>query len=127
MINVGNVHPTLICPDCGSGMILRENPNQLDGNRRAKMFYSCASWSKTRCKGSVGAHPNGAPVGIPTGAKGKAARIETHEVMAAWMKRKNLNKAQAYAALERYYKKPIHIGHLDITGCDEVQRFMLND
>lgn len=58
----------LTCPDCGVPMVLR-----LGTYGR---FYGCANWENTKCPGTVSAHDDGTPYGLParTGSLTKIRR-----------------------------------------------------
>lgn len=60
----------LACPDCGAPMVLKPS--------RYKPFYGCSRWRDTGCPGSVGAHPDGSPMGIPASSETKGWRITAH-------------------------------------------------
>lgn len=56
----------LICPDCKGRLFLRSG--------KFGLFYGCENFSKTLCRGSVSAYPNGAPMGDPVNQETRDAR-----------------------------------------------------
>jgi ssDNA-binding Zn-finger/Zn-ribbon topoisomerase 1 len=58
----------LHCPDCGAMMSLRAS--------KFGLFYGCSMFPQ--CRATHGAHPWGAPLGIPAKRDTKMARIRAH-------------------------------------------------
>lgn len=99
----------LVCGDCGSVMRLRES--------RYGPFYSCTQYPA--CRGSHGAHPDGAPLGVPADKATKEARIAAHNAFDEWWRSRGMTRAEAYEWLERHGPQP-HIGEMSEAECDDL-------
>lgn len=71
-------HKDLQCPECSKPMELRFGPFRYK-NGDLRPYYRCLDWPT--CRGSHGAHPNGAPLGFPANAETKKLRMETHDLL----------------------------------------------
>jgi ssDNA-binding Zn-finger/Zn-ribbon topoisomerase 1 len=60
----------LVCGECGAPMILRYS------HKYSGPFYGCTTFPT--CRGTHGAHADGAPKGIPGNKETKQARIKAH-------------------------------------------------
>jgi ssDNA-binding Zn-finger/Zn-ribbon topoisomerase 1 len=60
----------LVCGECGAPMILRYS------HKYSGPFYGCTTFPT--CRGTHGAHADGAPKGIPENRETKQARIKAH-------------------------------------------------
>lgn len=102
----------VLCGECGAPMSLRES--------RHGPFYGCTRYPA--CKGSHGAHPNGAPLGIPADAATKAARVKAHAAFDTLWKpdAAKMTRKQAYAWLQSTLglsKDAAHIGNFTTEQC----------
>jgi hypothetical protein len=106
----------LVCPDCGS-MMLRRTSNKFPGH---PFFYGCSQYPI--CNATHGAHPNGAPFGIPANAATKAKRVEAHEVFdRLWYRSTRMSRGAAYDWLAaKLGMDAVHMGSADIALCDRV-------
>lgn len=108
----------LICPDCGTLMILRPS--------RYGLFYGCRAFPD--CKGTHGAHPNGAPLGVPANKATKDMRIRAHAAFdAIWKpgieKGRKRRRGRSYCWLaKRMGVKEVHMGEMTIEECENVIR-----
>lgn len=114
------VEHQVTCPDCGAPMRLRRaRRSDLAG----RLFYGCSMYPS--CTSTHGAHPDGAPLGVPGNAATKAARIRAHAVFDQLWKgpRAVVSRGQAYAWLEQamWLKSGQgHIGAFNEAQCDQV-------
>lgn len=60
----------LTCPDCGSVLVLAVFQD--------KVIYRCARRTTTGCRGSHGAKPDGAPLGVPASWQVRQERRKAH-------------------------------------------------
>ena len=120
----------LVCPDCGASMVIKRS--------RYGWFYGCVGYPQ--CKGTHGAHPDGAPLGRPAGRRVKDARIKAHNAFDQLWQQADLlecydpkdDKARQRirrAARNRAYKwlseqmnvEQVHIGAMGEEDCYHVQ------
>lgn len=106
--------PTLKCPDCGGRMALRVG--------KWGRFYACVNFPE--CKGRHGAHPNGAPKGIPGDADTRAARAETMRALEAISEGKK-TPAEVESMLREVatlsgIQRPFRIGRRDAECCRRI-------
>ena len=117
----------VICPECGSPMILK--PSKF----KRGYYYGCSRHPV--CHGSHGAHPNGSPLGVPANAETKRWRIKAHEVFnrlyafypPGKMRRKA--RSQAYRFLQEIMdlsKDEAHIGRFNIEQCQRLIELLSN-
>jgi ssDNA-binding Zn-finger/Zn-ribbon topoisomerase 1 len=66
----------VICPKCGSEMMLRTTTKYTYPNGDPRKFYGCSKWPA--CNGTHGANPDGTPLGIPGNDEVKEARHKAH-------------------------------------------------
>jgi ssDNA-binding Zn-finger/Zn-ribbon topoisomerase 1 len=106
---------TLPCPECGAPMALRPS--------RFGPFYGCSRWRETGCRGSHGAHPNGAPLGTPATRLTKDARIRAHDAFDRLWQNGRMKRSRAYRWLRimmNLSKPNAHIGKFTIEQCDRL-------
>jgi hypothetical protein len=109
---------TLVCPDCGSDMQLRDS--------RFGPFYGCVKFPK--CKATHGAHEDGRPLGIPANAETKLWRIKAHAAFDVLWKGDDefpalMRRREAYKWMQDAMgMKPddAHIGRFDIDDCKKL-------
>lgn len=108
------------CPDCGAPMRLRiATKSGLVG----KLFYGCSTYPK--CTLTHGAHPDGAPYGLPGNAATRAARVRAHAVFEALWKGDEaiMRRGAAYGWLEealQLQRGAGHIGAFDEAQCERL-------
>lgn len=125
----------LVLCHCGSPMTL-----QRSYRRRNRNFYRCERYPS--CKGTIGSHPDGSPVGVPGTEADKAARILAHDAidpiwrncMSEYREPGKLsNGALLKIARRRVYswlayklggltEDECHIGNFDAEQCEAVIR-----
>lgn len=102
----------LVCPECGARLVLKPS--------RFRPFYGCETWARTNCRGSVGAHPDGAPMGTPADLATKAARSDAHLAFDPLWQSGLMTRKDAYRWLQQVLgltDAEAHIGHFDIATC----------
>lgn len=100
----------LRCGDCSALLQLRETPKGT--------FYGCTRYPA--CRGCVGAHPDGSPVGTPADAATRRARHLTHELFDKLWRGGYMSRKGAYAWMQEVLNMSIdeaHIGQFDIPTC----------
>lgn len=103
----------LECGECTSPMQLRES--------KYGPFYGCTNWPQ--CEGTHGAHPDGAPLGIPADKETKQWRMKTHDLFDQLWKKGQYSRSEAYELLQRLTGLPeedCHIARFDIETCQRV-------
>lgn len=108
------------CAECKAPMRLRMARR---GPGEGKPFYGCSRYPA--CKATHGAHPDGAPMGIPGDAATKAARIRAHNAFDRLWKGEGavMSRGGAYGWLEEALgleRGKGHIGSFDVAACDRV-------
>jgi len=105
------------CPECGALMSLRPS--------KYGLFYGCIYYPT--CKSAHGAHPDGAPLGVPTTKEGKLARIRAHDAFdKLWnngRKDGSMSRKAAYRWMQAALgmtKEEAHIGKFDIATCERL-------
>jgi len=105
----------LLCPekDCNGRLVLRSSVHGV--------FYGCTNYP--RCRGSHGAHPDGAPLGKPADGETKKARIRAHAFFDRLWKDPVVGKtrAEAYEWLAKSYNmvpEKAHISMMDKDDCE---------
>lgn len=117
------VEQDLKCPECGAPMVLRQTQKfKWAKNGRGRLFYGCSKWPK--CDGSHGAHPNGAPLGIPADKATKSARNAAHVAFDQLCLVRGWSKGQGYRWLglqlgmpKDRIKADCHIAKFGIAEC----------
>jgi len=101
------------CVECGSPMRLRYS------DQYARHFYGCSRYPV--CEGIHGAHPDGAPLGVPGDKETRQARREAHAAFDDLWRSGDVgvNRGQAYALMNRELGFQ-HIGELTKEQCEQV-------
>lgn len=114
MFQVGELHPEIECPDCGSQMRLRDSSYGL--------FWGCTSYPW--CRGIHNAREGtGEPCGVPTTMAGRAARRKAHAAFDPIWKSGRMTRPEAYQWLQRELgltARQCHIGAFDEKMCARV-------
>lgn len=109
-------HP-VYCPDHDLRMRLTY------GNLKGNLYYCCPEWAVSGCSGTVGAHPNGVPLGWPADAETKKARKRAHKAFDKLWKTGFCSRSRAYEWLREVMDlsaEAAHIGKMDKDQCEMV-------
>ena len=101
----------LNCGECEAPMVLRDS--------RYGKFYGCSRFP--RCRGTIGAHPDGTPLGIPANKATKGARIRAHDVFDRLWMTSLMTRDGAYRWMCRVMdlsEDEAHIGKFTIEQCE---------
>ena len=101
---------------CGSTSSLRSNSILYDG----KEYGNGKAWICDRfpgCRGSVGTHPDGTPLGTIADGPTRYLRALIHSIVDPLWKEGPYSRGEVYAWLARIYGKPVHMGKLDLNEC----------
>lgn len=115
---------TMKCPEDGcDGHLVQRMSHKFN-----RIFYGCTNWTNG-CKGSIGAHGDGRPLGIPADSTTKAKRIRAHSIFDKLWKGDNplMNRTEAYVWISSMMGREVHMGELDSDGCDTVVRIVLEN
>jgi ssDNA-binding Zn-finger/Zn-ribbon topoisomerase 1 len=115
----------LVCPECGSHMVLRES------KKYRKPFYGCERYPE--CRAAHGAHTDGRPLGIPANADTKRARMRAHRVFdALWQAKPGeepiMSRVEAYRWMGTILRLPsteAHIGRFTREQCEKLVQKVL--
>lgn len=111
---------------CGSPAHLHSNKALYGREFGIGMAYICDRFFETpsACRGSVGVHPNGKPLGTIPDAQTKAMRIKLHAIIDPLWKNQDRAKRKArgsvYGWLQRIMgmtSEECHIGNFDADTC----------
>jgi len=112
----------VICPDCGSRMVLRETQKFRYANSgEPRKFWGCSRFPA--CRATHGAHPDGRPLGIPGDAATKKARMEAHDAFDSLWKSGRMTRHQAYRAMQDLMGMSVneaHIGRFTREQCSKL-------
>jgi ssDNA-binding Zn-finger/Zn-ribbon topoisomerase 1 len=89
---------------------------------RYGLFYGCTAYPK--CKAAHGAHPNGAPLGIPANKETKLARMRAHEAFDSFWKRKCWKRHEGYRWMREVMGMSRRDAHIARFGIDECERLI---
>ena len=103
------------CGDCGSPMILRSS--------RYGQFYGCTRFPD--CRGAVGAHADGTPLGVAADGETRRARMLAHEKFDLLWKpdkrgRRHMSRSHAYRWMRTMLgltESTAHIAKMDGRTC----------
>ena len=117
----------LKCGDCGEPMVCRAN------QKTGSPFYGCSTFPG--CRGTLGALPDGRPIGVPGDKATRKARIEAHRYFdMIWRaeegKEPRMTRNQAYAWMRRKMKlseSEAHFGKFSQSQCEECVRLIKLD
>lgn len=106
----------LACPECGSPMELCFSWKHRLKTGRRRPFYRCVNYPE--CPGTHGAHPNGAPLGIPGDTETKKLRTILHEELAKkWPRNKKWAREATCFWLKENGFNDGHIGKMSAEEC----------
>lgn len=98
----------LACPECSKPMVLKDGA--------FGKFYGCTGFPQ--CKTTHGAHPDGAPLGVPASAETRKARKEAHNQFDQLWKSGLITRKNAYAWLSSVFGHEAHIGSMTKEQCE---------
>lgn len=116
----------LACPECDAAMVLRKSW------KYPHPFYGCVRYPQ--CRATHGAHPDGAPMGIPANAETKQWRVQAHAAFDPLWGRNDPDIGDGERKHRRYIayrwlgmklgiediKRDCHIARFDIKRCQQV-------
>lgn len=111
----------IICPDCGSEMVLRETKKYTYKNGVARKFFGCVRFPD--CTATHGAHPDGKPLGVPADSDTKMARIELHDVCRKIWGEPKRGKRPMYEWLKKNALKE-HIGEMSLDDIEKTKSLL---
>lgn len=103
----------LLCPECGSNMVLRKS--------RFGLFYGCQEFEIEGCKGRISADKDGTPAELPSDQQTKTARIIAFECFEKLWKSGAMDKRTAFSwACDRMGRKRsnFNIANFTIVECE---------
>jgi len=107
------VEHDLQCPECQAPLVLRPS--------KYGLFYGCSTYPK--CRSAHGAHPNGAPLGVPANKEVKDARVRAHASFDLLWNTGTMTRKEAYKWMQmalRLGKHEAHIGNFDLVTCNKL-------
>lgn len=103
----------MICPECGSRVILKHSP------KYNRYFYGCTNWPE--CNVTVGCHlGTTAPLGTPASQETRSWRIKAHNVFDNLWNSGLMKRGEAYLWMQKKLSLPkgkAHIGMFNIDKC----------
>lgn len=110
---------SVVCPDCGAEMVLRETTGFRCAGGQVRKFFGCSRWPE--CLAIHRATDEGLPLGIPANRETRVARHRAHRVFdAAWQAREMV-RSDAYLWLSHITGIPDpHMAMLDLGQCEAV-------
>ncbi len=105
----------LRCAECGHALALGED-------KYGVRYLPASPCARSRCAGSVGAHPDGRPLGRPADRRTKDARIVAHEEFDRLWKGGLMGRSQAYAWMVRALGISAREAHIGEFGAEECRR-----
>lgn len=105
----------LKCGDCGSDMHLVQSP------KFKRPFYGCRRFPE--CRGTMGAHDNGSPLGTPIDTAGRVARKRAHAAFDRIWQEKSLSRSDAYKWMQQRMNltsEEAHISRLSAEQCEHL-------
>lgn len=106
----------LLCGDCGAKMEL------ISTAKYKRPFYGCSRFPD--CRGTIGARSDGSPLGTPTNAEGREARIEAHAVFDLIWKSKTLSRGDAYLWMQKTLGMTPDQAHIAMFTKDQCQKLI---
>lgn len=108
----------LICAECQAPLILAKDKHGI-------RYIPASICNRSSCAGSVGAHPNGKPLGFPADNRTKTARSNAHEEFDRIWKTGIMSRTSAYAWMSEKLgltPRTAHIGEFDAETCEKLRR-----
>lgn len=113
----------LLCGECAAPMRLQSSKRYL------RPFYGCTRYPE--CRGTHGAHANGAPLGTPANKETKLARMRAHATFdQIWKQKLVTHRGAAYNWMRQVMgltHSKAHIAMFNSEQCAELQRLVCRD
>lgn len=106
----------LVCGDCGSSMQIVSTPAY------KRPFYGCKRFPE--CRGTLGAHKDGRPLGVPTNREGREARQRAHHAFDQIWKDKVMSRDEAYTWLQKAMGLSREKAHIAMMTKEECERLL---
>ena len=104
---------------CGADAVLRSNAVLYNGKQYGNGWaYVCSRFPK--CRGSVGTHPDGRPLGTIADDDTKEWRKKAHAVVDPLWKSGKYKRGVVYAKLSKEFGKQVHIGEATVEDCKKI-------
>lgn len=101
---------------CGSSTSLRSNALIYNGREYGNgKIWLCDQFPK--CRGSVGTHPDGRPLGTIPDEETKKLRIKVHALIDPLWKDNKKKRGSVYGWLKRIMGREIHLGESSREDC----------
>lgn len=117
----GNPIKPPICPNCNIAMTPKETTKFARKPGEIRKFWSCPYFP--RCRVTVGAHPDGTPLGNPAPDKEtKEARIRAHSVFDPIWQNNILSRNMVYRYVSEImgiHRDDCHVGNFNIEECEK--------
>lgn len=110
---------------CGSSASLRSNALIYAG----KEYGNGKAWICDRfpeCRGSVGTHPDGRPLGTIPDVETKKLRMEVHAVIDPLWKLGKMKRGHVYARLSKAIGRTYHTGETTAEDCRKILEIAKN-
>ena len=96
---------------CGAPMVMRATSKFTHKNGAPKKFWGCSRYPE--CKETIGAHPDGKPLGFVVDRETRQLRHEVHQLLEKfWNYDDRKQRREMYAFLKRV-APPGHMGQMD--------------
>lgn len=110
---------TFRCPLCGDTMSCKPS--------KYGHFFSCDSWSRTKCDVIVGCHPKTKiPLGYPATKEVRQLRHRCHELFDPIWRNGKMNRKEAYRwlSLMMNIQGEAHIGEFNKEQCEQLIKIL---
>lgn len=113
------------CPECGAAMELVTHPEWTYPSGAPRKLYRCTD--RLFCTGGHGAHPDGAPLGVPGDRATRAARVRAHDALDVLAAHFGLSRKAVYVWLRtamQLTEAEAHVGRFTAEQCAAVVRLV---
>ena len=111
----------ILCPDCGSTMVLRQTKKYKFRNGANRVFYGCSQYPE--CKGIRPSHPDGTVYGVPADQETKEWRMKAHAEFDKLWKQYGYTRHQSYdllATIMKMTRDQAHISNFTKEDCEKL-------